>query len=155
MSVSPGRPRGPPHGGHALPLAEAHVVGGKRLVRIQLDEVAHEKIEKSVPVVIEECAACAPAALFLRKAGLPGNIGKGSVSVVMKQNVMPPKCAEQIVPSIVVVIANANAGLPAGASQSRLICNIGKCAVAVVLVQMSGWFFSGAQCALSRLPLVK
>ena len=123
-------------------MAETHIASGNWLVRIKLDEVAHEKIEKSVSVVIEECAACTPAALLLRKAGLPGNIGKSSVPVVMKQYVMPPECAKQIVPSIVVVIANANAGLPAGAPESRLICYIGKCAVTVVLVQMSGWLSS-------------
>jgi hypothetical protein len=112
--------------------------GGWNLVRIQLDEIAHEKIEVAVPVVIEESAAGAPAAFFLKKAGLMRNIGKGAISVVMKENVMAPEAAEQVVPSIVVVIAYANAGLPAGAPQARLLRHVGKGAVAVVLVQMRG-----------------
>ena len=32
------------HGGHALPLAEGHIVQRRRLVRIEFDEIANEKV---------------------------------------------------------------------------------------------------------------
>ena len=102
--------------------------------RIQLDVVADEKIEVAVPVVIEKRAARAPAALLLAKPGFLRDIGKRAVSVVVEENVVAPETAKQVVPSIVVVVADADAGLPAGAAQSRLLRDIGKRAVAVVLV---------------------
>src|SRR5580658_9170477 len=90
----------------------------------------------TIPVIIEKCATGAPAALGLGKAGYLGNIGEGSVSVVMEQDVMSPESAEKVVPSVVVVVAYAHAGLPSGARQTRLFRNIGKGAVAVVLVEV-------------------
>ena len=60
------------HGGHALPLAEGRVIADGGFVGIELDEVADEKIEMAVAVVIEERAARAPAAFLLIEAGLAG-----------------------------------------------------------------------------------
>src|SRR5580658_9756940 len=68
------------------------------------------------------------------------NVGKGAIAVVMKQYVMPPEGAKQVVPAIVVIIAHADTGLPTGAPQSRFLGHIGKGAVAVVLVEVSGRF---------------
>src|ERR1035438_1942959 len=70
------------------------------------------------------------------KPGLMSYIGKGTVSVVMKEDVMSPETAKQIVPSIIVVIAHTDAGLPACAPQPGLLRDIGKRAVAIVLVKM-------------------
>ena len=60
----------------------------------------------------------------------------------MEQDVMSPEAAEQVVPSIIVVIADTNACLPTRTSESRLFCNIGKCAVAFVLVKVRDRFLS-------------
>ena len=43
------------------------------------------------------------------------DIGKRAVSIVMEENVVSPEAAEQVVPSIIVVVADADAGLPTGA----------------------------------------
>ena len=92
--------------------------GGGIVVGIELDVVADEEIEVTVAVVVEERAASSPAALFLVEAGFVGDVSEGAVAVVVEENVVSPEAAEQIVPSIVVVVANADAGLPSGAPQS-------------------------------------
>ena len=97
----------------------------------------------AVPVVIEESTACAPANLCLIKAGFVSDIGKRAISVVAEKNVVSPEAAKQIIPSIIVVIANADAGLPTGTPQSRFFGDVGKRAVAVVLVQVRDRRFSG------------
>ncbi len=76
--------------------------------------IANKKIEVTVPVVVEESTACAPANLLLIKAGFVSDIGKRAISVVAEKNVVSPETAKQIIPSIVVVVANADAGLPTG-----------------------------------------
>ena len=64
------------------------------------------------------------------------NIGKRAVSIVMKEAVMPQEATEKVVPSIVVVIAHADAGLPSGQPQAGLFCDIRKRAITVIFVQM-------------------
>ena len=49
---------------------------------------------------------------------------------------MSPEAAEEIVPAVVVVIADADTGLPAGAREAGFFRDIGKSSVAVVFVQM-------------------
>src|SRR5437867_3240911 len=55
---------------------------------------------------------------------------------------MSPEATKQVVVAVVVIIANADAGLPAGARQSGFFADVGKCAVAVVLVEMRSGRFS-------------
>ena len=101
------------HDGYALPLAVVRCIGGWNFVGIELDVVADEEIEKAVAVVVEKGAAGAPANVFLIEPGLLRDIGKCAIAVVMEEDVVSPEAAEQIVPSVVVVVADADAGLPA------------------------------------------
>ena len=70
----------------------------------------------AVAIVVQKRAARAPSTLCLRHSGLVRNIRKGPIAIIVKQNVMSPEGAEQVVPAVVVVIAYAHAGLPTGAS---------------------------------------
>ena len=88
--------------------------------RIELDVIADEEIEMPVAVVVEPGAAGSPADLFVVNAGLAGDVGESSVAVVVEQDVVSPEAAEQIVPAVVVVVADADAGLPAGARRGRI-----------------------------------
>ena len=97
----------------------------------------------TVPVVIEKRAARAPPPVLLAEASFTRDIGKSSVSVVMEENVVTPERAEQVIPAIVVVVANAHAGLPSGSSKSGLLGDVGESAVAIVLEEMRGGLFSG------------
>ena len=56
---------------------------------------------------------------------------------------MSPEAAEEVVASVVVVVADADAGLPAGAGQSGFFGDVGESSVAIVFVQMRGRSFSG------------
>ena len=51
---------------------------------------------------------------------------------------MAPIAAEKVVPAVVVVIAHADAGAPAGAAQAGLFRHVGEGAVAVVLEKVLG-----------------
>ena len=130
------------HDGNALPLAIGGIAGGRNRRGIQLQVVANEKIEVTVPVIIEKGTPRAPANLCLVEAGFMGDVGKRAVSVVAKKNVVSPEAAEQIIPSVVVVIAYANPRLPTGTRQARFLADIGESAVAVVFVQMRDRCFS-------------
>src|ERR1043165_678588 len=96
----------------------------------------------SVAIVIEKSAACAPVDLFVINTGFAGHIREGAIAVVVEQKVVSPKAAEQVVPTVIVVVADADAGLPASAGQTRCFRDIGKCAVPVVLEELRGGCFS-------------
>ena len=131
------------HHRNALPLARRGIARLTGLHRIELDVIADEKIQVAVAIVIEERAARAPTMLFVIDAGFARDVGKCAVAVVVKQNVVAPEAAEEIVPAVVVVIADADAGLPAGARQSGSFGDVGERAVAIVLVQMRSGRLSG------------
>ena len=131
------------HHRDALPLADRLRRRFGSFRRIELDVVADEKIEMSVAVVVEQGAARTPANMLLIDAGLLSDVGERSVAVIVEQNVVSPEAAEQVVPAIVVVVADADAGLPAGARQAGFFGNVGESAVAVVLVKMRCRCFPG------------
>ena len=113
--------------------------------RIELYVIADEKIETAVAVVVEPGATRSPANFLIIETSLAGDIGECSVAVIVKQNIVSPEATEQIVIAVVVIVTDANAGLPAGSGQSGFLGYVGECAVTVVFVQMGGG-------SLSRRP---
>ena len=97
----------------------------------------------AVAVVVEQGAAGSPAVLFVVDSGFAGDVGKSAVAVVVKQDVVSPEAAEQVVPAVVVVVAHADAGLPAGAPQAGFFGDVGESAVAIVFVEMRGGSLAG------------
>src|SRR5205809_2534635 len=91
-----------------------------------------------VAVVVEKSAARAPAYLFVIDTRFASHVGEGAVAIVVEQKIVSPKAAEQVVPAIIVVVAHADAGLPASARESGFFRDIGKRAVAVVLEELRG-----------------
>src|SRR6202023_4226932 len=90
----------------------------------------------------EKSAARAPAIFFVVNSGLTRHVRERAIAIVVKQNVVTPKAAEEIVPAVVVVVAHACASLPACARHTRFFSDVGKRAVAIILVQMRGWRLS-------------
>src|SRR5580658_5153964 len=89
-----------------------------------------------VAVVIDERATAAPACRVVkRKPCLPGHIGKRAVSVVAIQYVFAVVRAKQIFEAVVVVIADADCGRPAGAVEPGLLCNVSEGAITIVMVE--------------------
>src|SRR6202035_5461209 len=90
----------------------------------------------AVAVIVDECAAGAPASLFSGDSGLLAHVGKSSVAVVVVENVLAVVSYEQIFEAVVVVVSDANALAPAAMAQSSSGGHVGKCAVAIVLEQV-------------------
>src|SRR5438874_10037307 len=124
------------HHWNPLPLAHGRIVAAGILCGIKLDVVADKQVEMTVAIEIEECASGSPANLRIMDSRFVGNVGKRAVAVVVKKDIVSPETAEQIVPAVVVIVANAHAGLPAGASECGFLGHIGKRAVAIVLEQL-------------------
>ncbi len=75
--------------------------------------MADEKIKVPIAVVVEPGAARAPSDLFIVDTDLASDVGEGSVSVVVKQNIVSPEATEHVVPAVIVVVTDADASLPA------------------------------------------
>ena len=73
---------------------------------------------------------------FARHAGLLADVGECAVAVVVIQNVLAEVGDEQIVPAVVVVVADAHALSPARVRDSGLRGHVGEGAVAIVAKQM-------------------
>src|SRR5207244_2291777 len=102
--------------------------------------------EMAVAVVVEKSAASAPANFIVVHASFFGHVGESAVAVVAEENVVSPEAAEKIIEAVVIVIADADAGLPAGARQAGFFGDVGEGAVAIIFVEVR----SGS---LSRGPL--
>ena len=93
----------------------------------------------AVLVIIQEGAAGVPAPLPVARIcsdpGLSGGFDELAVALVAPQSAIAPIGDEQVVVPIVVIVAYAAALAPTGAPNSRFDRDVGKCAVAVVLVQ--------------------
>ena len=92
----------------------------------------------AVAIVVQKSAARAPAILVVVNAAFARHVSERSIAIVVKQNVVAPEATKEIVPAVVVVVANANAGLPSGARQSGLFGDVGKRAVAIIFVDLGG-----------------
>src|ERR1700733_14966643 len=102
----------------------------------------------AVTVVVDEGAAGVPACLGtgLDKARLLGDVGKGTVTVVLIKCVLAVVGHKEIIVAIVVVVADTTGLSPAGfvlqAGASRYI---GKGTVAVVLEKMTAGLLAGGK----------
>ncbi len=137
-----GEPARTAHHRDSFPLAIDLFLGWNKGRRVQVDVVADEKVEVAVAIVVEPCTACSPMNFFAMETGLLGDIGEGAVAIIVKQNVVAPGAAEEIVPAVVVIIADANAGLPASTREPGFFGDVGERSVAIIFVEMRGWRFS-------------
>src|SRR3954469_16375687 len=123
---------------HAFPVAVNVLARYRRVLERKAHVVRHEKIKVSVPVVVEETASGTPTGLLIQKAGGLGYISKRSIAVVAIEAILPKIGAEDVLKTVVIIVANTDAGGPAHSFQPGLLRHIGKSAVAVVLVKAIG-----------------
>ncbi len=123
------------HHRNAFPLASCRF-SRISLSWVEFDVIAHEQVKVRISVVIEESAACTPANHFVVKSGFASYVPESPVSVVVEQYVVSPKTTEQIVPAVVVIVANASAGLPASLSKTGFLRNVREGTVAIILKQL-------------------
>src|SRR5216684_1594874 len=120
---------------HALIEARTRL-GNGRSRQVEINVVGDEKIEAAVAIVIDKRATCVPARAFARHARLLADVGESSISVVVVENVLAVVGYEKIVPSVVVIVPDANALTPSRVRQSSLCGHIGERAIAIVPEQM-------------------
>src|SRR5580658_5314855 len=93
----------------------------------------------SIPVVVKKTTARSPARLIVPliapKPGSLGHIGKRSIPVIAIQPVLPEVGTEDVLESVVVVIADADTRRPSHRLQPSLLRDIRKSTVAIVLVE--------------------
>jgi hypothetical protein len=71
----------------------------------------------------------------MQQTGLLRHVAEGAVAVITVKDVLTPVRNEQVVESIVVVVAHRYSGCPTRAPQSRLLGNVRKRTVPIILVQ--------------------
>ena len=117
----------------------------RRGCQIEINVVGDEQIETPVAVVVDEGAARIPARAFARHASLLADIGERAVAVVVIQNVLAEVGDEQIVPAVVVIVADANALSPSRVRDAGLRGHVGEGAVAIIAKQMRSRFAAGGK----------
>ena len=116
--MPPSRPGGPQATCDAL-VGAVGVFGQRGGLEVEVDVVADEEVEVAVLVVVEEGAAGVPAQAVLEEAGLFGDVGEGAVAVVAVEGVLAVVADEEVVPAVVVVVADAAGLAPAGCAPGR------------------------------------
>ena len=84
-------------------------------------------------VVIDERATGIPARCLACYAGFFGDFGKGAVAVVAIKQILPVVSDENIIPPIVIVVADADALTPARVQQPCFRGHVGKGAITIVV----------------------
>ena len=97
-----------------------------RACRVKVHIIRDEEIEMAIEVVVQKAAARTPATATPRDAGFFGHVRKGSIAVVMIQNVATPVADEQIVVAVVVVVADGRAHPVEDPLQARLARHVAK-----------------------------
>ncbi len=89
-------------------------------LQIHVNVIRDEQIKPPIAVIVHEGATRIPAIAFARDARLLADIGERAIAVIVIKHILPKVRDEQIVPSVIIVVADANALAPARACQSRL-----------------------------------
>src|SRR5258706_3087319 len=92
----------------------------------------------AVAVIVHKAAAGTPVLFLTPQSGLFGHIRKSAIDFITVENVLSKTCTENIVKSVVVIVAHANAARPTRRMQSRFLRNIGESAVSIVFVKTIG-----------------
>lgn len=100
---------------------------------IEVNEAADEKIQPSIIIVIKPDSTGGPSGS--RYSSLVGNIRKCAIPIVSIQDTAAILGYIKIGETVSVVIADGDAHSVAAAENTRLFCNVGKRAIAIVAIQ--------------------
>src|SRR5207253_1784941 len=120
---------------HALPGAVRILTGLRKLIESGIEVVCDEEIEMAVAIVVEPRTSRAITGGIAMEARLFGHIRKGPVAIVSVEYVLAVVGDEQVLESVVVVVADRDRRSPPGSQQSGLGGDVGEGAIAVVLIQ--------------------
>src|SRR5947199_7832300 len=113
-------------------------LGNRSCCQVEVDVVCDEEVEAAVAVIVDEGTARIPALAVADYSGFLTYIGEGAVPIVVIENVLAEISDEQVVPAIVVVVADAASLSPARVRDAGFQGNVGKRAVPIVAEQMRG-----------------
>src|SRR5262249_21937262 len=105
--------------------------------RVKVHVVCDEKVQSSIPVVVEKAAASSPATLRPCDAGFARNIFESAIRTIAIKDVSTPVANKQIVESVVVIVAYTTALTPPGTGDSSLFGDIGENHVTIVPEQIA------------------
>ena len=118
------------------PVIAARVLPADRhFVLVEDVVMRNEKIQPAIAIVIDPGAARAIARSRMDQSGLFRHVRKSTVAVIVEQKVLTPAGDEDVVEAVVIVVAHGNAGSPHATPQPGFRGDIGKRAVAVILIQ--------------------
>ena len=83
-------------------------------------------------------------------SGFFAHVGKGAVTVVVVEDVLAEIGDEQIVETVVVVVADADALSPAGMNEAGFGGDIGEGAIAIVLEEVGDGLLAGGKAFEAR-----
>src|ERR1700689_2163281 len=96
----------------------------------------------AVTVVVEKSAARVPACRRLQQTYLLRHVRKGAIAVVAEQSVLAVVADEEVVPAIIVVVANTAALAPSAACQAGFEGDVSEGPIAIILEQVRDGFLS-------------
>lgn len=95
--------------------------------------IGDKQIEPSVPVVVKKDTSRVPSPRIARHSCLFSDFGKRAVSIVVIEQILPVASHKNIVPPVVVIVTDTHALSPSGMNKSDFHCNVGECAVPLVV----------------------
>ncbi len=104
----------------------------------------------AVAIVVDESAAGVPALAIARDAGFFADVSESAVAVVMIENIFSEVGNEEIVETVVIIVADARALSPAGMEQAGFGGNVGESAVAIIFEEMIGGFLASGKTFKAR-----
>jgi len=124
--------------------------GDGRGFQVEVDVIGDEEIEMAVAIVVHEGTAGVPALAGGGDAGFFADVGEGAVAIVVIENIFAEVGDEEIVETVVVVIADADALSPAGVREAGFGGDIGESAVAIIFEEMRGGLLAGGEAFEAR-----
>src|SRR5207237_1309774 len=105
---------------HAFPATVRVLARLRQLVERGVQIRGNKEIQPAVAIVVDPRAAGAVTDCLLLEAGLLGDVGKRSITVVVVQHIVTVVRDEKIVEAVVVVITNGYRRGPPGTRQAGL-----------------------------------
>src|SRR5262249_19642243 len=125
-------------------------LGHGRRRKIHVDVICNEEIKFAIAVIVNKRAAGVPALAIACYAGLCAYVAERSVSVIVIKDILTEISNVQVVPAVVVVVANAATLAPSGVGDAGLQRHIGEGSIAIVLEEMRCRLAAGGKSLQTR-----
>ena len=131
---------GSAEGRHPFPNAVACLAGSGRVCQVEVDIVRNHQVQLAIAIIVNKRAAGAPLLSGSGHSGYFREFPKSSVSLVVVEPILAIAGHIEIVISIIVIVADADA-LPPCCTQQAGVCRyIGKRAIVIVVKEMARRF---------------